>query len=475
MMAWLLLAVGLPTLAVFIAIRRSLGPGSSSAVLAGGVAAGLGTGMSAAVLMIWRFLAPQDWFALFPWVDVSVWSLVAAWALRTRSGIHSNYRRRPSHGVLVAALVAMTAVSLVYFVLHQVRMPHGEWDAWAIWNLKARFLVRGGAYWQDVYSTAIPHPGYPHLIPSAVARLWMWLGSEAPLAGAVVAAVFTYATPAVVMGSLAFLRDWTAALWGGLLVVAGTPLTYYGAWQVADVPLGFFMLTSVALIAIDMVSEERWWFAVVAGLAVGLSGLVKDEGLPFMIAMTLGYVGYQVLGRRRYSFRDRSARAAGFMSAALPLWCLLVVGRSLAPAQALDAAFTDPASLSKVADLGRHSLIIKAFITEAWGWAGVSLVGVVPVFVSAFLLAGLHRARRTLCAARAAIVALGMMTAAYYAAFLVTPYDLSWHVLSLNRILVHVWPTFVWAFCLVVSFDPDRSGMPRRPARVPRPPLSHHA
>jgi hypothetical protein len=361
----------------------------------------------------------------------------------------------------------MTAVSLVYFVLHHVRMPHGEWDAWAIWNLKARFLVRGGAHWQDVYSTAITHPGYPHLIPSAVARLWMWLGTEAPVAGAVVAAIYTYATPAVVMGSLAFLRDWTAALWGGLLVVAGTPLTYYGAWQVADVPLGFFVLTSVALIAIDVVSEERRWFAVPAGLAVGLSGLVKDEGLPFTIAMTVAYVGYQVCGRRS-SFRDRSARAAGFMSAALPFWCLLVVGHSRAPAQALAAAFTDPASLSRMADLGRHTLITKAFIAEAWGWAGVSLVGVVPVFVSAFLLGGLHRPRRTLCAAGAAIVALGVMISAYYAAFLVTPYELSWHILSLNRILVHVWPTFVWAFCLVVSFDPDRSGMPR-PKVVPRP------
>jgi hypothetical protein len=145
------------------------------------------------------------------------------------------------------------------------------------------------------------------------------------------------------------------------------------------------------------------------------------------------------------------------MSAALPFWCLLVVGHSRAPSQALAAAFTDPASLSKMADLGRHSLIKKAFIAEAWGWAGVSLVGVVPVFVSAFLLAGLHQARRTLRTAGAAIVALGMMTSAYYAAFLVTPYELSWHVQSLNRILVHVWPTFVWAFCLVVSFDPDRS------------------
>jgi hypothetical protein len=66
-----------------------------------------------------------------------------------------------------------------------------------------------------------------------------------------------------------------------------------------------------------------------------------------------------------------------------------------------------------------------------------------------------------------------MMTLAYYAAFLVTPYDLSWHILSLNRILVHVWPTFVLAFCLVVSFDPDRSGITLPGRRADRGAASH--
>jgi len=64
--------------------------------------------------------------------------------------------------------------------LHMRLMPHGETDAIAIWNLRARSLLRGGREWAAVLSPAIgwSHPDYPLLLPLTVARLWSYAGSE---------------------------------------------------------------------------------------------------------------------------------------------------------------------------------------------------------------------------------------------------------------------------------------------------------
>ncbi len=40
--------------------------------------------------------------------------------------------------------IAATGRALAAVVMFILASPHGEWDAWAIWNQHARFLFRGG-------------------------------------------------------------------------------------------------------------------------------------------------------------------------------------------------------------------------------------------------------------------------------------------------------------------------------------------
>ena len=56
----------------------------------------------------------------------------------------------------------------------------GDWDAWAIWNLRARFLIEPTDRWKDAFVPALTwaHPNYPMHLPSAVARGWLQAGSE---------------------------------------------------------------------------------------------------------------------------------------------------------------------------------------------------------------------------------------------------------------------------------------------------------
>ncbi len=45
--------------------------------------------------------------------------------------------------IVLAAAIFLVAVS---------NNPHGEQGAWSIWNLRARFLFRAGAFWRDAFS-----------------------------------------------------------------------------------------------------------------------------------------------------------------------------------------------------------------------------------------------------------------------------------------------------------------------------------
>ena len=78
---------------------------------------------------------------------------------------------------------SLRALNLLIFVSFILIEPHGQFDAWYIWNARARFLFRGGAYWADGFSPLVAHADYPLLIPLIIsillARLTApWLGRK---------------------------------------------------------------------------------------------------------------------------------------------------------------------------------------------------------------------------------------------------------------------------------------------------------
>jgi hypothetical protein len=68
----------------------------------------------------------------------------------------------------------------VSFIVKSLNLPHGSWDAWAIWNMRARFLYRGGVHWAQAFSEKYlwSHPDYPVLVPGNVARIWDYRGEK---------------------------------------------------------------------------------------------------------------------------------------------------------------------------------------------------------------------------------------------------------------------------------------------------------
>ncbi len=141
--------------------------------------AGIGAGLCSCLFFIarvsgWTTARKELWIEL-AFLILFLFFFFRARSLKNRPS--SNPAPEPSPEIFVRGAVFLCfffllANAILAFVLLSKNNPHGNWDAWAIWNMHARFLYRGGASWRVLFSPelAYSHPDYPLLLPELVAR-----------------------------------------------------------------------------------------------------------------------------------------------------------------------------------------------------------------------------------------------------------------------------------------------------------------
>ena len=104
---------------------------------------------------------------------------------------------KPAFLMISLGFLALLALAVASSWLGWARFPHGQWDAWSIWNLRARSIFRGAPDWPALFSPAIAwsNPDYPLLLPLTVARLWAYEGREGTAIPAMVAMLFFLSSP----------------------------------------------------------------------------------------------------------------------------------------------------------------------------------------------------------------------------------------------------------------------------------------
>lgn len=349
-------------------------------------------------------------------------------------------------GLAAAVIVAATLGLAAYAATH----PHGRWDAWMIWNLRARFLLRAGEGWRDALSPLLPwsHPDYPLGLPLVVEALWRGLGRETVLAPIGVAMAYSLSTAAVLGAGAAVVRGPWITPTALALVLGSGELLKQGASQYADVPLAcLFLVALVGLVLHERSAAQpgsRRWL-LLAGAAAGLAAWTKNEGLLFALVLPAGVV---VAGRRRGARAlagELTWLAVGALPAVLALaWfkATLAPPNDLVAGQGLEATLGRALAPDRWATILRHTIaeLIKHPVYLLAGW--LALAGVTP------------GARRD-PALQGAVAVLSLLGLGYLGVYVVTPLPLEWHLdTSLSRLLVQLWPGAVWA-CVLVARSPD--------------------
>lgn len=409
------------------------------------LAAGIGPGLLGCFAAVW-LLAGMSLGVGVLLLALTVTLALVAW--RRRMPWRVPHIRRPTWLEALAAAVALVVLLLVgaTVLLWTRDNPHGGWDAWAIWNLRARMLLRGAPTWRDSFALATYfHPDYPLLLPALVAQAWRFAGTETTSAPLIVALWYGLATLGLLGVALARLRDRLTGLLAVTLLAGTSTFVYNAPAQMADIPLGFFCLALLVLLEVAR-RERAVAAALIAGLAASMAAWTKNDGLPLLLAAVLAL----------WLTRDRDARrlTIGLIAGALPLLALLALFKSLAP----PSEFAAPLEviLARLLDPARYWQIAVAL---GW-WLLAFGRGAIVALAGYLALRGVRRER----SAWLVLLVLGVMLLADCLALLVTPYVLAVHVQAFERLLLQLWPGAIFGVMLLAAGEQGQPTL-RQPAQ----------
>jgi hypothetical protein len=104
--------------------------------------------------------------------------------------------------------------------------------------------------------------------------------------------------------------------------------------------------------------------------------------------------------------------------------------------------------LERVGDLGRYAIIAGAFGKYIVHWGNYLLL---PLIVFA-LVSGVKPDQRFLPTILSGCIMLILMFLGFFFVYVLTPHDLHWHLkTSLERLLLQLWPTFLFLVFLVLG------------------------
>jgi hypothetical protein len=351
-------------------------------------------------------------------------------------------QRQPAPAWLWASFAAAALACTAFFVEHTLRFPDGGWDAWMIWNLRARFLVRAAdfrtAFSPDLLVWA--HQDYPWLLPGLVAQVFRLIGSESPLVPALLAWIFGALAAALVALTLARLRGAMWGLLGGLALLTTPCFATFASNQQSDVPLGAFLAAAAGLLALAIEDPRRpaGLFAL-AGFAAGLGTWTKNEGALYAALLAAALL-----------LRLRDLRSATwFMLGAAPAGALLLFFKlGLAPPNDLAAFSTPGGLLSRALDPLRWGHLALYTLRRIFYFQDFAL------WVIAEILVLLLVVRRLPPRPSHAVLGTALLLSffAYAPIYVLQPHPLDWlYRTSVDRLFIQLWPAAILATLMALA------------------------
>jgi len=329
----------------------------------------------------------------------------AAIIARRQPTTDNRQRAASAHAIDLITLLTITG-----YALYATLAPLWEWDFWAIWGLKAKtFLESGGIDWRFLESrwNTFAHPDYPLLVPlnfdfiALVNGGWSdrWLG--------LLFVAWGIALLLIVRGLAA--RE-TTSFFAALLTLTLAAVAVSRYVGLAEGALIAFGGAGVLFIRSALLDDDAACWRNGA-LMLGFAANCKNEGFALLVAVTIAVVtvswsrGLEVLRLRR-------------------LWLAYALA---APWLILRAAHTLPTDIAGGSAFSRllarlpyaHQILafLAARLYEPWFWMAI-LAGILIAPAAA-------RWRE-----RFVFLVTAIQLLFYVAAYLSTPHNLRWHVLT---------------------------------------------
>jgi hypothetical protein len=429
------------------------------------LAPGVGIAISSALYFFWAIVFhPLYNLTVYLALEAGLSVIVAivVWAKFRRTILHPRMAFwkgwiAPRHWNLKtwisASGIFLLLVSLANFlenwILAFFAAPEGNWDAWSIWNLHARF-INSGELWRNGFTSEMTwwsHPDYPLLLPGFIARVWALIASQSQYVPALVELCFILCILGTIIASVELLRGWKLAIFAGLFTL---PILHdsLGTQQYADMPLAFFFLaTNLLLCLADGSRKNQPQLLFLAGVMAGAAIWTKNEGWALLLAMMITE-GLLLLAEKP-KLRDQIKRWAWLGAGLIPLLATALVFKVfVAPPNDIVNNLGSQDILAKISDLSRYALIWQS-IKDQFFRIGLLKVGLLPALIGFVLVAGWNKITKDVAwiGLRLAIIAL-----VYFGIYLLTPHSLEWHLsTSLDRLFDQLIPTLILMVFLFIN------------------------
>lgn len=355
---------------------------------------------------------------------------------------------------VILLLISMGSFGLKAFVLD----PYGTVDTRIVWNYRARWLFRGGEQWEQAFFSPVARDAeyeddqghaadYPLLITASVYRGWEVIGIDHYSIPIMIAGLFTFATYLLLYASLALLRNRNQGYLAVLLMLVSTQFLHLGTDQYGDVPLAFFILGTVVLFSLkDRFMPVSNQMLILAGFTTACAAWTKNEGLLFLLLVIM------VRFVSRIAKNDRSTLATefgAFLSGLLPLGATLLYFKTMfAPRNDMINIPTLKKTLLHLLNVDRYLITLTAILEKI-----ISFNDYIIILLAVYLLfSGFDRSVNIKKQAASHIILLVLMLCGYLFAYVITPYDLEWHIgSSMKRLFIQLWPTWIFIFFYCVK------------------------
>ncbi len=464
-------AIALPIFGAYIILSRFCPQQShryDGTLLTISISGGLVLGITSCAYFLWLL------FLGIPSTNYQIFENICLVILISIALYKSKYRKidrcNPDAGsdfsiylhILNVSFLIIVICFIAAFFLRSAVNPHGWEDAWGMWNLKARFIFRSGENWRNTFSSLLSwsSPDYPLLVPLSIVRIWEYAGDESTMAPIWVAALFTFSTVALLVSSLTIIRSRSSGLLAGLALIGSPYFLKTGAFQIADVPLGFYILATIVLFSLAEGSDLKSRFLILAGTMSGLAAWTKNEGILFLLVVF--FVRMIVISSSR-GIKGYIHELAMVTSGALPILTVLMLFKLEMPSSnELFAGQRIEAVLGRLTDTARYSVIGKSFIVFFYDKLAKEWLVALPVY---FFLVGKAKSKEMGESIKTSFLIVLFMIGGYFFVYLITPLNLQWHInTSVWRLFLQIWPTILFSFFVVVS-TPEEYFNEKRPDR----------
>lgn len=178
-------------------------------------------------------------------------------------------------------LFVICSILLFLFVTFTANIhPYGEWDAWALWNMKLKFLLFGGTEWKNIFTQLhwSTQPDYPLLLPLMNITPVSFFSNTLIITPKTTAIVLTFSIGLIMFAGLKKFTPPFIALLGYLLLMTNAFFCFQSTSQYSDVLLGMYLLMSFVCISLTE-KDNQPGYAACLGIILGFMTFTKNEGI----------------------------------------------------------------------------------------------------------------------------------------------------------------------------------------------------